>query len=220
MSLPEGIRIDEHGVWIQVRRPVTGPEKRPALFLDRDGVIIEDRHYMHKIEDVFPIPGAAPVIAQANRLGIPVIVVTNQAGIAHKYYGWEEFALVQAHVDNLLAREGAYVDGVFACPHHPKGQAPYDAADAECRKPNPGMVLRALEHFPIDAAGSWIIGDRSSDLGAGKNAGLAGGMHVLTGHGSGEGQRDKCLAMACDRFRVVAAESVAGALDLIPLLRD
>ncbi len=218
MKPPQGAAIDEGGVWRQVLRPADWDQPRPALFLDRDGVIIEDRHYIHKVEDVFLIAGATLVIRRANKLGVPVIVVTNQAGIARGYFGWEEFAAVQALTQQLLAEGGAYLDGVYACPHHPKGDTEYSRPDSECRKPAPGMLRRAAEDFPIDMAASWIIGDRVGDLGAGKNAGLRGGMHLLTGHGSEPGQRDDCLALADGDYTVLTGESVADALGAIPLL--
>lgn len=218
MTLPADVVIDAQEVWMQVFRGAAFPGMRPALFLDRDGVIIEDRHYIHKIEDVFFIEGAAQVIAAANRAGVWVVMVTNQAGIARGYYGWEEFAAVQAHVLARLAGEGARVDAVFACPHHPKGLPPYDHPDPECRKPNPGLLLRATRLLPVDMRASWIIGDRASDIAAGRNAGLAGGIQVLTGHGAEEGEREKSLALATPAFAVLAASSIAEAGALVPFL--
>ena len=97
------------------------PPGRPALFLDRDGAVVEDTEYLCRAEDIVMIPGAAAVIAAANRLGIAVVLVTNQAGIGRGYYGWAEFKTVQQAIVAALAREGARLDAVYACAHHPEG---------------------------------------------------------------------------------------------------
>ena len=123
--LPEGAVFDD-GVLTQVRRPLQGAGKRPALFLDRDGAVVIEAHYLHKVEDVELIPGAAATIAAANKNGIPVIFVTNQAGIGYGYFGWPDFFAVQERILSDLAAEGAFVDAVYACPFHEKGKPPYD----------------------------------------------------------------------------------------------
>lgn len=209
------------GVWSQIIRPADrGRKGRPALYLDRDGVINEDVGYLQHTEDVRLVPGAASTIATANRLGIPVVVVTNQGGIGLGYFGWAEFAAVQERLLDLLAREGAILDAVFASPYHPRGQGAYAHPDHPSRKPNPGMFLAAAQWLSIDLAGSWIVGDHSRDLDAGKRAGLAGGMHVLSGHGGEEGQREGALALADDRFRVLTAASIGAALRVLPLFTE
>lgn len=213
------VRAD--GVWSQIVRPAgRSQQTRPALFLDRDGVINDDAGYLAHPEEVRLIPGAATTIATANRLGIPVVVVTNQGGIGLGLMGWAEFSLVQERLLDLLAAKGATVDAVFASPFHPRGQGAYAHPDHPSRKPNPGMFLSAADWLSIDLARSWIVGDHARDLEAGKKAGLAGGMHVLTGHGGGDGQRDNALALADPSYRVLVANSIAAAVREIPVFTE
>ena len=132
------------------------------------------------------IPGVAEAIAKANAREIPVIVVTNQAGIARGYYGWEDFAKVQSAIVAALAAAGASLDVVLACGYHGVGAGPLAVADHAWRKPNCGMLDYAAERHGIDLGRSWIVGDKVSDLEAGLKAGLAGGFLVKTGHGEAE----------------------------------
>ncbi|NQV85234.1 MAG: HAD family hydrolase [Rhodospirillales bacterium] len=222
-DLPFGAAIDGDQLWSQIlnrpqSRPEVGGGRRAALFLDRDGVINEDTHYLHRAEDVHLIDGAAQVIAAANRRAIPVIVVTNQAGIARGRFGWDDFIAVQEKIIDDLDRTGAFFNAVFACPHHPDGSPPFDTPDHAWRKPNPGMLLEAAMRLPIDLKSSWLIGDRAGDLQAAKTAGLAGGIHVLTGHGKDAGERDAAKALGGDGFQSLAAGSISGAEKLLPLL--
>jgi len=216
MNLPDEAFIDAEGVWTQIMSvPGRG---RAALFLDRDGVVIEEGHYLCRADDVRLIPGGAGVISAANGLDVPVVIVTNQGGIGQGYYGWEDFAAVQERMIEELAAAGARVNGVYASPFHPEGQPPYDRADHPSRKPNPGMMLMAADSFELDLARSWIIGDHASDLKAAKRAGMAGGLHVMTGHGSHEGEREAAMALIGKGFRALAAESIADAPTMVPLL--
>lgn len=219
-SLPFGARIDEDGVWRQVLTRVPDTLDRPALFLDRDGVIVEEVHYLHKVADMRVMPGAARVIANANRRGVPVIVVTNQAGIGRGRYGWAEFIEVQEAILDKLAEDGAFVNAVFACPHHNDGVPPYNIKNHPARKPNPGMLLAAAEMMPIDLSGSWIIGDRAGDMGAGRNAGCAGGVHVKCGHGGEPGEREAAEALRTLAFDVKPSMTIDDAEKVIPLLND
>lgn len=216
MNLPDGAFIDADGVWTQIMS-MPGPG-RAALFLDRDGVLIEEGHYLCRADDVRLIPGAAGVISAANGLGVPVVIVTNQGGIGRGFYGWDDFAAVQERMLDELAAAGARVDGVYASPFHPEGVAPYDQADHPARKPNPGMMLMAADRLELDLARSWIIGDHASDLKAAKRAGLAGGLHVMTGHGAHDGEREAAMALSDKGFRALAAESIADAPAMVPLL--
>lgn len=216
-SLPHGATF-EAGVFTQVIRPYDGQIKRPALFLDRDGAVVVEAHYLHKVEDVALIPGAAATIAAANAKDIPVIFVTNQAGVGYGYFGWPEFFAVQDQIISDLAAQGAFIDGVYACPYHEKGKPPYDHGDHPSRKPNPGMLLAAARQMNIDLSRSWIIGDRAGDMAAGKNARIAGGVHVLTGHGTREGENEEARALANQNYRVHTAGSIAEVPDLIDLL--
>lgn len=215
--LPPGADLDGDHRWSQVLNRAQGAGRRGGLFLDRDGVVVEEVHYLHKPADVRLIDGAAQVVAEANRRGIPVIVITNQAGIGRGHYGWSDFIAVHDRINDELAAAGAFVNAVFACPHHGDGRAPYDRADHPWRKPNPGMLLAAAERLPLQLATSWIVGDRATDIEAGRNAGLAGGIHVATGYGAEEAERRRALSFAGDGFRALAAPSIAEAAHLLPL---
>jgi len=172
--------------------------------------------YLHRPEDVYLIPGATALIAAANRAGLAAVLITNQAGIGHGTYGWAEFQAAQEKITADLTAGGAALDMVLACPFHEEAEPPYRHPAHPCRKPRPGMILRAAERLGLNLADSWVVGDRASDLEAGRAAGLAGGAHVLTGHGASE--RDAALKVATGRFRVVATESVAELPALLPLL--
>lgn len=209
--------LDGEGIWCETLRSPTDNGVCPALFLDRDGVVVEDVHYLFRPEDVQLIPGAAEIIRAANQHGVPVVLVTNQAGIGRGLYGWDAFDRVQRTILDRLARSGASVDAVYACPHHADGIAPYRHPDHPARKPNPGMLLRAGAALRLDLGASWLIGDRASDLDAARRAGLAGGVHVLSGHGSDPGERNAALALAVPGFKVELASTVAEAAAPIPL---
>lgn len=214
---PDGATFTD-GVWTQHFVPKANTQGRAALFLDRDGVLVEEAHYLSKVEDVQLTPDAAKVVKRANDLGVPVILVTNQAGIGYGYFGWDAFVSVQERILGDLAQGGARVDGVFACPFHAKAQGVYVHENHPARKPNPGMMLLARDQMGVDLDRSWIVGDRALDLQAGKNAGCQGGVHVLTGHGSKDGERDAALAVAGASFTVETAPNLGKALSLIPLL--
>jgi D-glycero-D-manno-heptose 1,7-bisphosphate phosphatase len=216
VTLPEGAELVD-GVFHQNLRPQKISKPRPALFLDRDGCVVVEAHYLHKVEDVDLITGAADLIARANALEIAVVFVTNQAGVGYGYFGWQDFFQVQSEILARLAKQGAHVDGVYACPFHEKGKPPYDHPDHPARKPNPGMLLSAATELNLDLARSWIVGDRAGDLGAGLNAGLAGGVHVATGHGTREGERDAALTLKTKNFQALAATSIAETAQLIEL---
>jgi D-glycero-D-manno-heptose 1,7-bisphosphate phosphatase len=199
------------GIWMRGTGAARGTSPRPALFLDRDGTIVEEVGHLHRPEDVRLIGGAADVIAAANTLGVPVIVVTNQSGIGRGLFGWADLVAVEERIEAQLAVLGARVDAVLACPFHHEGRAPYRHPDHPARKPNAGLLLRAADAFALDLASSWIVGDRAGDMGAGRAAGLAGGIHVATGWGSEPGERDAALAWAGCGYPVLGASSIAEA---------
>jgi D-glycero-D-manno-heptose 1,7-bisphosphate phosphatase len=208
--------LEPDGIWCQdLRSSRSGSlSGRPALFLDRDGAVTQEVHFLHRPEDLALVPGAAEAIARANALGHPAVLVTNQSGLARGLFGWEAFAATQERLLEVLAAEGAYLDMVLACPFHPDGLPPY-RGEHPCRKPAPGMLLRAGERLGVDLGGSWTVGDRARDLEAGRAAGLAGGLHVLTGHGAAE--REAAAALGTTGFEVRLGESIAEAMTL-PLL--
>ncbi|WP_170181739.1 D-glycero-alpha-D-manno-heptose-1,7-bisphosphate 7-phosphatase [Phreatobacter stygius] len=175
--------LESIGLWAQQLTPDLKPN-RPALFLDRDGVVVEEVHFLRRIEDVRLSFGVAEAIARVNAGGIPVVIVTNQSGIARGHFGWEEFATVQAEIIRQLATRGARLDAVLACAYHGSGIPPFDVDECDWRKPGPGMLFAARDRMELDLARSVIIGDRLSDLEAGRNAGLRSGTLVLTGYGA------------------------------------
>jgi transaldolase len=215
VAASDGCFHEELGCWAWVA-PCDSNRPRPALFLDRDGVIIEDSGYLSDPSSFSMIPGAARLIASANDAGIPVVVVTNQAGIGRGYYGWTEYLAVQAALTRALAAEGAHMDAVFACPYHPHGVPPWIHAEHPARKPRPGMLLAAERFLNLDLGSSWIVGDTWNDLLAGYHAGLRGGFHVLTG----KGRRDRQAVIDWQpepaHFELHLAESISAA---VPVLR-
>ncbi len=192
------------------------PPGRPALFLDRDGAVVEDTEYLRRGEDIAMIRGAAGVIAAANKHGVAVVLVTNQAGIARGYYGWAEFKHVQQAIVAALAVEGARLDAVYACAHHPEGKGAFAHPNHPARKPNPGMLLQAAADLRLDLEKSWLVGDKATDVEAAKRAGLAGAMQVATGHGAAERQRS--AGLATPSFKVCFGRSIADAMTLPILL--
>ncbi len=191
-------------VWAEYFAP---PRPAPALFLDRDGVIVEEVHYLHRIEQTRLIPGAIDCIRAARAADWHVVVVTNQSGIGRGIFGWADYIQVHDHILADLSAAGAQVDAVIACPHAPGVPAPYGHDDHPARKPNPGMLLEAAAELEIDLARSWIVGDRADDIEAGRNAGLTGGVHVTTGFGPAE--RPDALAHRTADFQVLTASSIA-----------
>lgn len=155
---------------------------RPAAFLDRDGVLNEERAYVHRIEDFVLLPGAVPGMRRLQQLGYALVVVTNQAGIARGYYSEAQLAQLHQHLQALLADQGLQLSAIYHCPHHPQGAVPALARDCDCRKPAPGMLLRAAAENGLDLARSLLVGDKRSDLDAGRAAGLAACVLVRSGH--------------------------------------
>lgn len=185
---------------------VAGVTPRPGLFLDRDGVIVEEVGYLSRPENLRLIPGAALAIVRARNAGYAVSIVTNQSGIGRRYFGWPEYEAVESRLIEALAREGASVDMILACPFHPDGVPPYDS-DHPWRKPNPGMLQAAAEQINVDLATSIMVGDKASDIEAARSAGLRSAVHVLTGHGRQE--RFAAMALATPDFHVTIKESIA-----------
>ena len=156
-----------------------------AIFLDRDGTINEEMGYINHPDRFVIFPFVAESIKIFNRLKMPVVVVTNQSGIARGYF--KESLVVELHERLMreMKEQGAKIDAIYYCPHHSKeGQGEYKK-DCDCRKPKPGMVLKAAEEYKIDLQKSYMIGDRYKDILFAKNLNLKSAL-VLTGYGRGE----------------------------------
>jgi histidinol-phosphate phosphatase family protein len=163
----------------QARRETATLRQRPAAFLDRDGVLNVDKGYTHRLDDLVWMPGAKEAIRLLNDRGYRVIVVTNQAGVARGYFDEAAVAAFHAGMQQQLATAGAYIDAFYHCPYHADGVvAAYTADDHPDRKPNPGMILRAMADQSVNREGSFIIGDKPSDIEAGRRAGLPGFLYT------------------------------------------
>ncbi|HEX2800884.1 MAG TPA: HAD family hydrolase [Phenylobacterium sp.] len=155
--------------------PRSAQSLRPALFLDRDGVLNEDQGYVHRWADFRWIPGAKAAIAAFNRASWLVIVVTNQSGVGRGYYTEADVHALHGRMAEDLAKIGAGIDAFYYAPEHPEATlAAYRHPDPPDRKPNPGMILRALGEWPIDREASLLVGDKPSDLEAALRAGIRG----------------------------------------------
>jgi D-glycero-D-manno-heptose 1,7-bisphosphate phosphatase len=156
---------------------MTPETKRPAAFLDRDGVLNVDLGYVHRIEDLEWIAGAPQAVRRLNDAGYRVIVVTNQSGIGRGYYDEASMDAVHEALRAHLATAGARIDAIYACPFHPEAIVErFRHPDHPDRKPNPGLLLRAMRDFAIDPERSFLIGDKDSDMEAARRAGVTGHM--------------------------------------------
>ena len=162
---------------------------RRFVFLDRDGTLIEDREYAHALSDYAPLPGAYDAVRELHAAGFGTVVVTNQSGIGRGLFSEADFARFQAHLLADFAAHDAALDASYHCPHKPD-----DGCD--CRKPRPGLVLRAAREHAIDLPGSWVIGDRETDVGLAASA----GCRVVR---IGGGARDDGVAVARDLLDAV-----------------
>jgi D,D-heptose 1,7-bisphosphate phosphatase len=150
-------------------QPGTG--SRPGILLDRDGTIIVDHGYVGSVDRVDFIDGAPEAIASFNRAGIPVAVVTNQAGVARGFYGLDDVSRVHKHIAEHLAAFDACIDLFLYCPYHPDGIIEAFARTSEDRKPGPGMARAAANVLGLDLTASWVVGDRPEDVGLAKAIG-------------------------------------------------
>ena len=146
---------------------------RPCAFFDRDGVLNRDTGYTFRAEDLHWQPGAREAVKRLNDAGYLVVVVTNQSGVARGHYSESDVDAFHAAMQAALVSAGARIDAFYSCPYHSEGAIErYRVADHPDRKPNPGMILRAMRDLPIQREGSFLIGDRGSDLAAAEAAGL------------------------------------------------
>lgn len=203
-ALPDGVR--------GVLRAEPG-KPRPGLILDRDGVVVVEVHYLSRPDDVILERGAVDLLKACAERGIPVGVATNQAGIDRGYFGWADYDAVAARLDALLAEHGIAPLTTAACAYHPKHTPGWGPPHAHWRKPGPGMCLWLAEVLGLDLSRSWLVGDKASDLKAARAAGMAGAIHVLTGHGPEE--RAKALTVATETFQVLTADSLANVVGMV-----
>lgn len=158
---------------------------RRAVFMDRDGTISEEIGYVNHPARYRVFPYAGEAVRLLNEAGWLAILVTNQAGVARGYFTEDMIGAVHGVLEAELKLAGARLDAIYYCAHHPSvGHPPY-RSDCDCRKPRPGLIHRAAADFDIDLAGSWMIGDRYSDIELAHNAGVRSAF-VLSGYGRGE----------------------------------
>lgn len=158
---------------------------RPAVFLDRDGVLVEDVHHLHRSDQLRVIPGAGDALRLLRERGFVLVVVTNQSAVARGLCSEAELADIHRRLAALLEAQGGRYDALYYCPHHPTEGRGAFRVDCECRKPAPGMLLKAATEHRLDLRGSYLIGDKRSDMEAAHRAGCRG-VFVRTGHGAEE----------------------------------
>ncbi|SRR5690606_5827432 len=158
-------------------------KKRPAVFLDRDGTLNREVNYLHRIEDFEWIPGAPEAVRRLNDAGFLVIVVTNQAGIARGYYSEDDVERLHHHMQQLLAEAGAHVDAFYYSPYHPEGTVEQYRRQSSCRKPGTALFEKAVREWNVDLQKSFVVGDKESDIQAGKALGIPT-ILVETGYGA------------------------------------
>ncbi|MRR53472.1 MAG: D-glycero-beta-D-manno-heptose 1,7-bisphosphate 7-phosphatase [Deltaproteobacteria bacterium] len=160
-----------------------GKTLQRAVFLDRDGVINVEKGYLHRIEDFEFLPGVPLALRLLKEAGFLLVVVTNQSGVARGYYSLETVHELHRHLQSELVVAGVTIDGFYICPHHPEHGSADSAGECNCRKPLPGMIERAISDFRIDPTRSYLIGDKLSDIEAGRAAGCRS-LLVRTGYGA------------------------------------
>ena len=148
--------------------------RRPALFLDRDGVINLDKGYVSQIADFEWMPGAAEAISTFNARNWYVFIVTNQSGIARGYYTEDDMQRLHSWMLEELANKGAQIDAIYHCPFHAEGEIARYRKDSFDRKPKPGMLLQAMADYPVKRESSFLIGDKDTDIAAAHAAGIGG----------------------------------------------
>lgn len=179
-----------------------------AVFLDRDGVINVERAYVHRIADFAFITGSVPALVRLHAAGWKLVVVTNQSGIARGYYSEAEYEALTVHMRQQLAQAGALLDAVLHCPHLPDADVPAYRLACTCRKPAPGMLLQAARELSIDLSRSVMVGDKLSDIQAGRAAGVGRCLLVRSGHALAAG--DEAAADAVHADLAACTEALLG----------
>jgi len=159
--------------------------KKPAVFIDRDGTVNEQMGYINHISRFVLLPGVEDAIKLLNIHQYLVIIVTNQSGVARGYFPRELVDKVHDQLKLSLEKAGAFIDGIFYCPHYAKGIVSEYSIECDCRKPKPGLINKACEAFDIDMANSYVIGDRYSDIELALSLNMEG-ILVTTGYGLGD----------------------------------
>ena len=154
-----------------------------AVLLDRDGTILEDRGYVTAPEMIAPLPGAAEAIIKIRERGWKALLVTNQGQVAKGLITEDELTIIHQRLVMMLGAEGAMLDGIYYCPHHPEGTDSRYAGECSCRKPRPGMIERAASEHDLELSECVMIGDTVRDIKAAKTAGVGTTILVLTGYG-------------------------------------
>ena len=162
---------------------------KPAVFLDRDGVINEETGYIDHLDRFVLLPGVGRAIRRLNEAGLSVAAASNQSGLARGCFPEELLEAVHDKMRRELAAAGAHLDGIYICPHHPEARVARYRADCDCRKPKPGLLLRAARDLHLDLARSWMVGDRWTDLRCGAAVG-ARTILVRSGYGRDE---ERCI---------------------------
>ncbi|MFD8722639.1 D-glycero-alpha-D-manno-heptose-1,7-bisphosphate 7-phosphatase [Streptomyces sp. NPDC059629] len=144
---------------------------RPAVLLDRDGTLTEPRHYPSSPSDLVLQAAIAEPLRELQDMGVALVMVTNQSGLARGYFAERDLTLMHTHVRTGLDELGVRLDGIYFCPHHPDGVIAGLAVPCACRKPEPGMLLRAARELGLDLGRSWMVGDFATDVEAGRRAG-------------------------------------------------
>lgn len=155
---------------------------RRAVFLDRDGTLIEELGYLNQIERLSFFPYSVDAVRLLNRAGFAVVVVTNQAGVARGFFDESFVGVVHARIADRMTLGAARIDAFYYCPHHPDGAVDRYRQTCDCRKPKPGLLQRAAAEHNLDLPGSFVVGDKKHDLEAGSAVG-ATGVLVRTGYG-------------------------------------
>jgi len=174
---------------------------RPAVFMDRDGTLIQEAHYLADPDDVHLIPGTARALRRLRAAGYALVLVTNQSGIDRGLYTEDDYHAVAARLNELLSQAGVPVDGTYYCCHHPDHSGPCD-----CRKPGTGMYEQAARELGLDPAASWYVGDKVTDV---LPAGALGGRGILVRTGYGR-EHEKRLAAG-----VMVANDLEAAAELV-----
>jgi len=177
---------------------------RRAVFLDRDGTLIEERHYLGDPAGVALFPWTLPALRLLRETPLALVLVSNQSGVARGRFDLADLSAVQARLVALLAAGGIALDGLYACPHHPEGSVAAFRRACDCRKPRPGLLRTAAQELALCLPGSWVVGDKPEDLALAAGAGLRG---LLVLSGQGEATRAAGLAGAA----TVCADLLAAA---------